>query len=402
MAYNPLQYLTQNQPNTFAMLSQVGRSLGEGRRRQMELARQAEQREAGQRAAGNLGLLAQDSTQFTPEMQGQFYQDALASGQGGLLLGEYSRLTDVDAPIDWSAVSQIRQQMDNVAANAIASIDNPEAYQKALNDYASLNGKHIELTNGENYESPNFKRLKEMEKLGAESAKAETQAKSELAKQNKEYVDSVNNALDTAYKRNQKGIDGVKKALDFAGQARDNIMAALKKGGSNDAILSQITRALVKIQDPNSAVMQGEADAMLGTGAIVELRRAIERLRPLIKEGDAALAENRAQATDINKLVEAYNALLPSLKRTREEILAGGLNDSQLQTELGIAKQVSGVEDSLELENLLKQKAQSQLRLSPVPAPVTGSAIQNQQQSTNATGTPKNKQEFLQKWKGKK
>ena len=223
-----------------------------------------------------------------------------------------------------------------------------------------------------------------------------------MAKQNKEYVDSVNNALDTAYKRNQKGIDGVKKALDFAGQARDNIMAALKKGGSNDAILSQITRALVKIQDPNSAVMQGEADAMLGTGAIVELRRAIERLRPLIKEGDAALAENRAQATDINKLVEAYNALLPSLKRTREEILAGGLNDSQLQTELGIAKQVSGVEDSLELENLLKQKAQSQLRLSPVPAPVTGSAIQNQQQSTNATGTPKNKQEFLQKWKGKK
>jgi hypothetical protein len=368
----------------------------------MELARQAEQREAGQRAAGNLGLLAQDSTQFTPEMQGQFYQDALASGQGGLLLGEYGRLTDVDAPVDWSAVSQIRQQMDNVAANAIASIDNPEAYQKALNDYASLNGKHIELTNGENYESPNFKRLKEMEKLGAESAKAETQAKSELAKQNKEYVDSVNNALDTAYKRNQKGIDGVKKALDFAGQARDNIMAALKKGGSNDAILSQITRALVKIQDPNSAVMQGEADAMLGTGAIVELRRAIERLRPLIKEGDAALAENRAQATDINKLVEAYNALLPSLKRTREEILAGGLNDSQLQTELGIAKQVSGVEDSLELENLLKQKAQSQLRLSPVPAPVTGSAIQNQQQSTNATGTPKNKQEFLQKWKVKK
>ena len=54
MAYNPLQYLTQNQPNTFAMLSQVGRSLGEGRQRQMELARQAKQREVG---AGLLKML---------------------------------------------------------------------------------------------------------------------------------------------------------------------------------------------------------------------------------------------------------------------------------------------------------------------------------------------------------
>ena len=60
MAYNPLQYLTQNQPNTFAMLSQVGRSLGEGRRRQMELARQAEQREVG---AGLLQMLGPEGVE---------------------------------------------------------------------------------------------------------------------------------------------------------------------------------------------------------------------------------------------------------------------------------------------------------------------------------------------------
>ena len=429
MAYNPLQYLTQNQPNTFAMLSQVGRSLGEGRRRQLELSRQADQEAAGQRAAKKLGLLAQDlagqratggltgqgaagnlelltkaEPQFTPEMQGEFYQDALASGQGGLLLGEYGRLTDVDAPIDWDAVGNLQYKMDILAQEALRLYEQGDkaGYDEKMKEFSQLNREHVRLTKGESYASNVVKDEKTLKKLSAEATKAEKDAEIAAAEQNKRFIDYVNKALNNTYERNAKGIEAIKKAIDYAGQARDNILAVVKSKNINDAILSQITRALVKIQDPNSAVMQGEAEAMLGTGILTDIRVSLEKLEKVMKDGELKAAENRAQTTDVNKLIEAYNALHQSLVRNRQNVLAGQMGDEALQDELILAQDMSGVKDPTALSEVFKRKAQSQWKIPPVPAKITESANQTQQQSTNAIGTPKNKQEFLQKWKPKK
>jgi len=407
MAYNPLQYLTQNQPNTFAMLSQVGRSLGEGRRRQLELSRQADQEAAGQRAAEKLGLLAQDLSgqratggltgqgaagnlelltkaepQFTPEIQGQFYQDALASGQGGLLLGEYGRLTDVDAPVDYTRIGQLIGLMDGLATDYANSQD-PAEKRKIMAQYDQYNTEYAILNKGETYNSQNFKRGYESQKSQSEAAEAQSKAELAEAKQKENYVNYVDAALKQAYDRNKKGIEKAIDAINFAGQARDNIIIALRDGGGNDAIVQQITTGLKKIQDPASAVMEGEARAMLGSSLAAEIRRGFEALKPLIKEGDAKAAENKAQATDIYKFVKAYNALLPSLKRMRENVLSGQLNDEQLRNALATAKQQNNLKDTAELDRLLKEKAQIQFSLPSIPAAINQNVSQAQDESTN-------------------
>ena len=113
MAYNPLQYLTQNQPNTFAMLSQVGRSLGEGRQRQMELARQAKQREVG---AGLLKMLGPEGvgaegfniSKFASQLP---YADEFTQKFGQGLIEQQFKPAGAMSTTEWKAMQRQKQKL---------------------------------------------------------------------------------------------------------------------------------------------------------------------------------------------------------------------------------------------------------------------------------------------------
>ena len=143
-------------------------------------------------------------------------------------------------------------------------------------------------------------------------------------------------------KYSKEFIDTRKAVTKDHNQAANNAkgFAAAFKLPLSTASYQAMLKAVNKMIEPNSAVMQSEADAFMGADAANEIRRWWEATKTGLEALPSGGKGQGATEADKNELGRLYNALVGKLKVGKAAIEAGSGNyftniKNQLQAEYG-------------------------------------------------------------------
>ena len=305
MAYNPLQYLTQNQPNTFAMLSQVGRSLGEGRRRQLELSRQAEQRKAGAKALGMLGPEGLGAEGFDMQgfTSGLVEADPFSQGLGRSLLQQQFKpagamsVTELNniklakqgelEPLINEKYAQIQQEQDPAKLATLT-----QEYDSLIRDYNqnAIRGS-LEWGKAATYQRQQSDAVKA--KLGIQKDELALKTGEQALKKGEQGMQIAqegryDKVLSQWSKVNKKPIEianTIQAAKSFVGNAKNNavmaknLLFAVSRLGSNEAVTADDLDIMIagNLSDEARAYF----DKKFGSGARVPEKAVDEAIQTL-------------------------------------------------------------------------------------------------------------------------
>ena len=163
-----------------------------------------------------------------------------------------------------------------------------------------------------------------------------------IAKDNRELT-KVKNNMSTSIRDYTKGFIGTRAAVTKDHNQAANNAKAFNKAFNiplSTASYQAMLKAVNKMLEPNSAVMQGEADAFMGMDAANQIRGTIESVTTGLKAiSDGSKGQSATQA-DKNELGKLYNALLEKMAMGKAAVEAGTGSyfadiKGQLQAEYG-------------------------------------------------------------------
>lgn len=213
-------------------------------------------------------------------------------------------------------------------------------FNSLVSEYESTGTKYGGTATQFNLMNAVDKEIKEDVQENRESSKFKTSAKKEATK----YVDDQIKKFTDARKNMSKNFNQVINNADM-------FEKTYNAGKINNTAYQILLKAINKMIEPTSAVMQGEADAFVGATQIEELKRELvsvgKTFQTAVKKGEKGTGYTKA---DFNELGQIYNALLPTVKSLRNEIKSPSSTENYINSAILQAKEQYG--DSLSDEEL--------------------------------------------------